>query len=318
MPESNEDFGVPPPTGPPAYGWFDGVLEGKAADPEKLLSIAGEWEKMFRDGPSLDLQGSRFSFMPSDAVLDGSMLGTEQQDAILALLHRIEEEAAAPNTLESTLRCTLVYEDQVVETLFGALEGGLTSVSRSRPVSAADQVRRTRSGIIPESVRSLGLIRGLVVGVLALLLFSLLVWQGGWLDQVRAVPAEELEMDAGTFEGMLVLDVESSLGHYEVRVRRGEEFPVDPEATKLLTEAAEDNLRIASIEVVRSGDFVYLQLVNSKHLEDDKPVTLILQEEKLELRGLLVDQTAEVEARLKGRSTATGCRLSIASGRKKK
>lgn len=316
MPEGNDGFGDPLPTGPPAYGWFDGVLEGKVADPEKLNSFAGDWEGMFKGGSPLDIQGSRFSFMPSDAVIEGTKLGTEQQEAVLELLHRIEGEAVVPNSLESTLRCTLVYEDQVVETLFGALEGDLRSASRARPVNAEDHARCVKSGVIPDSVRSLGLSRGLFVGVFTLLLFGLSVWRAGWLDQARAVPAEELELDAGTFEGLLVIEVEQRLGGYEVKVRRGDEFPVDPAATKSLTEAATDNLRVASIEVVSSGDSVYLQLVDSNHLEDGEAVTRVLGEVELELRVLLVDEDAGADAWLKGRSAATGCRLSLASGRK--
>ena len=294
-----------PPAGPPDYGWFDGVLDGKIADETVLHELARGWTSLMSEEPLLKIDGASFTFLPSDATVDGARMDTASQSSVLATLRRFCKDGARPDTVESTLRCTMVYGEQVVETLFGVVGGDLRSVSRARPVSPSDIARQPRPTVLPESVRSLGIRRALTIGVLVLCVFGVTAWRSGWLGRVLALPAEELVFDPGPFASMLEADVQSRWGTYEVELRRGSDYPANATAGQSLIDVAPDNARRAAVALVTRGDTIYVQLINKD--------TLVLAESEIVLRKLLTDPSGTVHTDLPGRISAVGYRLSISS-----
>ena len=294
-----------PPVGPPDFGWFDGVVDGRISDAVALRSVHRRWNDLGVGDALLEIRGGRFSFLPGDGVVRGEALDTSQQEQVLAILEEMAADATLAGSVESTLRCTMVYGDRVVETLFRPVGEGWRSASRTRPTAPADLERRPRAEVLPESVRAIGLRRGLLVLVLLLVVFSATAWRTGWIDRALAVAAKELDRDPGPFEGLLEIEVESRWGVYEVRLSRGADYPTAPDAEEALLEGA-DAARRAAVDVVAEGSSVYVQLVDASGE--------VLEEERTELRPLIVEEEGEAETELPGRAGGAGVRLSLASG----
>src|SRR5690606_34777262 len=133
------------------------------------------------------------------------------------------------DSVESNLRCRMVYAADVVETLFVVRRGEVEAVSRVRPRTPADDELLAPAALVTglANVRR----RELVFAAAALLLVGLVAaWWSGWIDRVLAARAESLRIDTGPFGAMLAVGVERSLGNYRVELRRGPEYPATPEA----------------------------------------------------------------------------------------
>ena len=78
------------------------------------------------------MDGGRFSLLFSEATVDGSALSVERQDQLLEGLSKLLERSADPAAAESTLRGSIVFGDEVVETLFTIREGLSRSAGADR------------------------------------------------------------------------------------------------------------------------------------------------------------------------------------------
>jgi hypothetical protein len=302
---SAQDAGPPPLTTEGAeYGWFDGVLDGRIASAEALRKATRRWAALGLPEPSLDLDGGRFSFLPTDKSFEGALLDQAAQEKVLGVLEDLVGEGAEPGSVESTLRCTLVMGATTVESLFGMAGGELRNVSRQRPVSADDRLRRPRQAALSDSVRSMGLRRALLILVLVGLAFGLSAWRSGWVDRLLAADAQTLAVELGPFEGLVVVELDEAWGKYEVELARGPGYPATPDETASLLAAAPDNARRAAVNLVSNGDFAYLQLLDSGGE--------VVAETIVGLRGLVGEPEGTVESRLPGRMAARSLRLSLA------
>jgi hypothetical protein len=291
-----------PPKGPPQYARFDGILEGRRDAIGPLEAAVHELRALPGIEADLLVEAGRFSVLLDDRPIRGGAPGQEQ---LLAALQRLVEASAEPEAVESTLRCTRVYDDRVVETVFAPLRGTMRGVSRVRAVTGEDRERAPRvepaPGLPRFARRQLAVIVPLVV-----IAFSLLVWRSGLVDRVFAASATEVTTAAGPFGRMLAVEVGANWGNYEVTVRRGVDYPESADAVRALIEDAVTSADRAAINAVADGGRVFAQL------RDDGGTALAFVE--LELRPLLSAADATVVAYLPGRMSARTVALSLDRG----
>jgi hypothetical protein len=290
------------------YAWFDGVLDGRIADVGELRRAVLKWDALGLPKAMFSVEGGRFNFMPGDETAGAQVMSEEGQAEILAILEDMVTLGSESGSVESTLRCTLVKGQDTTEFLFGCVGNELRSVSRSRALSHEDREHIPRQEMLPESVRALGRNRALLILLLAFVAFFGSAWQSGWFSSVLSPGLDELIVEEGAFEGMLILEIKRSWGNYEVTVMRGETYPTTPTATQDLRDDAADNARDVAITTVSSGQQVYIQLLN----EEDK----VLEVVSLGLRDLITEEGAEVTGKLRGRISADSIRLALSSGMK--
>jgi hypothetical protein len=298
---------LPPPSGAPEGLVVEGSLDGRVADAGALRAAVDDLGRAGAGSFRADVTGGRFSLLPVDTHVPAGRFDEDAQAAFVERLQRVVA-AAQPGSVETNLRCKLVYRDQVAETLFVVRAGVVEPITRRRPRAADD------GGALPPGhaadrlpVRR----RELLWLAPVLLIVGLLVaWQSGWIDRVLAARAEGLQLDTGPFTDLLAITTERAWGNYAVELRRGAGYPTTPAALAARRDGSADLTERAACEVVGDGGALFVQL-----LRDDGEV---LDEARVELRVLLADPAGVATARLPGRIAATGVRLSLSEARKPK
>lgn len=250
-------------------------------------------------------EGGRFTLLLDDASRPGAGIGDAQREAFARGLSDLVESLPEGAPVESTLRCTEVFDGGTRESLFAPQGGELRVVARIRAHTAEDLERDPgHREITPPVALSR---RGLVgLAVLFIVAFGLWAWQQGYLDRLFGADAAELEVRGGPFEDLVAAEVTSEWGKYVVKLTRGERYPVDPKAVEALVSAAVDLEARSAVNAVANGDSLWVRLENG----DGR----VIAAEKVDLRDLVTDAKAEIEAQLDGQIGARVVRLALSSG----
>src|SRR4051812_4968194 len=104
---------APPPlaSSAPRFAWFDGIVEGRVGD---VASVRAAVERANATGfgrMDVGVDGGRFSVLMDDATVPASRMTDENRCALAGALNEIAVASAGP--IESTLRCTEVFQDEV-------------------------------------------------------------------------------------------------------------------------------------------------------------------------------------------------------------
>lgn len=286
--------GTPSPAGPIRHAWFAGLFEGKAGDRTRIEAAAQRVRDICAGG-SLDFEGDRFALVMDEKTIQPTR---DRKSELVEALHDLVLASSDAQSIESTLRCTEVYDNAVVETLFAPLHGQVGEVSRVR-AATPDDLRR--GGATQRSGTGFGKGRIALISVLMVLAVSMLVWQAGIWDRVWAVPAEQLDIDTGLFGDLVAVQISADYGNYRITMRRGPAYPATTGAADALEQAANSTAERAAVLAVSSGDVVHVQLVS----ETDE----VLWYARASLRALLLSEDAEVDAMLPGRIDARAVQL---------
>lgn len=288
------------PAGAPLAATIDGLLDGRIGDLAQLRAATEALGRVGAGAFACEVQGGRFTLLPRTTALPPGAFDEAAQARFLAALQDVLA-AALPGSVESNLRCRLVYADEVAETLFVVRGADAQPLTRRRPRTAEDAVALPA----PAPARPFGL-RPRELGWVApavLALAALFAWRNGWIDRALAARAEQLQIDAGPFAGLVVVAAERTWGNYRVELRRGASFPATPQVVGERQTAAGDAAVRTALGVVGDGRELYVQLVDAK-LE-------VLAESRAELRALLTAPDAVVAVELPGRMGAERLRLAL-------
>ena len=288
---------------------LDGILDGRIADGQALVEASSRLSVLGIGNFELERDGGRYSLMPDGERHSGAGFGTEQQARLLAILQQVAR--ATHGTVESTLRCTMVFEHGVSETLFR----GALGADGQPTVEAVSRLRERRVGDVPTEAAPPPPWRGLlqrreIVVALPLLVLGVLLmaWTSGLLDRLLSAGAGGLQKDTGAFGELLTLEASSSWGDYAVEVRRGPGHPAGTEAWDQLLATAPDESARARIQVVREGNDVYVRLEDG----DGR----FAGERLVSLRALVTRPDGVVKVRVPGRITAARITMAMESGKK--
>jgi hypothetical protein len=289
------------PEGAPLAVEWNGILEGKVTDVDRLLEASRTLDACSAAKFACEVTGGRFSLLPRDTHVSGRGFDEEAQVRFVDALQELIA-TAAPGSVESTLRSKMVFETKVAETLFAVQRGALEPLTRVRDRRAGEE-----AALAETKGRSGGLVLGrrevlLLIPLLAIAT-AIFAWRNGLVDRVLAARAEQLTLQTGPFGEMLSLQVTRSWGVYEVQVRRGESYPKDPAELEALRTKAVSLVERAAADAVGSGGEAWVQLC-----DDDGEVG---GSQRLELRALLADPLAIVRVSLQGRIDAASLRLSL-------
>ncbi|MEZ6038705.1 MAG: hypothetical protein R3F29_14580 [Planctomycetota bacterium] len=294
-----------PPTGAPQSLTLDGIVEGRVADATALGAAVEALSSCGAGRFRLEITGGRFNVLPEETQASGTRFDEDAQAAFVTALEQVLA-AASPGSIGTTLRCTLVYPDQVAETLFAMRGSRLEPLTRRRARGASDAPPLPGSGAPPLGTpmprRQL-----LLLAPLLLLAGAMVAWQAGWVERVLAARAEDLRTDPGPFGAMLQVEAARSWGNYEIVLRRGDDYPATPEQLTRRRDASTDLAGRAATAVVGDGGELFVQL-RDEHGD-------LLAEQRAELRPLLTDAEGKVLVRLPGRISAQTVRLSLDSGK---
>lgn len=303
------------PASPPHYGWFGGVLEGRVGDPAALRRAFEQLDRGTAVPCDLEVDGGRFSLLFSEATVDGSALSVERQDQLLEGLSKLLERSADPAAAESTLRGSIVFGDEVVETLFTIREGRLVPVSRRRPLSHRDPAAAARRdgglGGLDAPFRNVARGRGIVLLLLILVGGGLAAWRSGYVilvhDALTAPSADDVTISSGVFARTLSLEIDRRFTEYSCEVRRGPRYPETAYRARMLVENAATTGERAAMSAVADGDSIWIRVV------DDEGLTL--SAERVELRALLDEEGGPVEAKVRARAGGVRVELALSRGR---
>ena len=293
------------PAGPVRFGRFEGVLEGRATDPNKLRRLVQELNKVGLVRIDLEIDGGRFALFADDASIDGNRFDGGRENDFLSWLEQIVDTAGDLNTIESTLRCTAVHDDTVRETLFTALEGRLQAITRTRALRESDR-QQAPPTVWAASLSSFGKSRAITIGVLFVVGTLLLAWQRGLIDRAFRAGPSALTLETGPFGEMLSIEVETHWGNYRAHVRRGRTYPETVEQIDRMRNEAASGSDRAAVDKVSAGGTVYVQVLN----RDGK----VLAYESIELAALLESDDAKVTAPLPGLMSAHTVRIALGKG----
>ena len=299
MSDSHTPPPLDPPSGAPLAAYVEGLLDGRVADAGALQQAIRNLQSAGAGTFRAEVLGGRFSLLPAATQVTGAPFDEGAQGRFLQALQAVAT-AAAPGSVETNLRCRLVYADVVAETLFVVRDGKLEPLTRVRPRTADDGVGVPSAPSVPFGLRRREL---LFAAPLLLLAGGLVLWQSGWIDRVLSARAEQLRTDAGPFGAMLQLRVEPAWGNYRVTVTRGPEYPANASALAARRDGTEDLVARAAIAAVGDGGAMFVQLLGA----DDK----VLAEQRTELRPLLTAADGTIEVKLPGAMQATAVRLSL-------
>ncbi len=293
-----------PPVGEPAYAWFEGVLEGtRGNDDHPLQSAAGTIDGLRIGRADLELDGPRFSLLLTGATVLGRQVDDSAKKQFLGALEIVAACAGRERPIESTLRCTEVYQDRTVETLFGVEGGAVRAVGRVRAISTEDRRRDPRAEVVipPAQLRDHRR-RALIVGFLVLAIGVLVLWQQGWVDRLRSVDPAELPISAPEFGTRLTVSVERSFGNYVVTVGRGPDFPDSDEKLNLWRDRLSGARERMAHQTLAAGGDVYVHLLG----RDSNRLRTV----KIDISPLVLDVDDAVTGMLPGHPDTTGFALS--------
>jgi hypothetical protein len=302
------DEPIAPPEGPVRYAWFGGLLDGRRRDDARLEQAVARGNRLGLARMDLDVDGGKFSVLFDDNAVAGEVMTAEKADQLLEVLNDVLA-SAEPATVESTLRCTEVYDDAAVDTLFTPNRDKIECVSRSRAIAAEDRSHAPPAAEPLIQLPRMG--RRQALGLLALVLvaFGLLAWQVGLVDRIAGRSGEALEIDPGPFGDVLAVEVVSRWGNYRVTLRRGTGWPGDAAAAQARIDAAVSNEEGAAMRAVADGRDIWV------HVRDAEGE--VLEARELGLARLLRDGTEDraVVVVLPGRISARTVTLGLDSGR---
>lgn len=295
----------PPPRGNPRFAWFDGILEAPKGDLAAMRAAIGRVSATGFARLDLEVEGGRVSILVDDHPVGPALMTDANREALVGGLQAIVAALPPGARIESTLRCTEVFDGEVRETLFDASGGELRSVSCVRPATPDDLARAPVLELPLPSLR-LGRKRTALLAVLFLVAFGVVAWQGGWLDAVFGASAGGLAVETDPFGKLLDATIETSWGAYVVKVRRGPEYPATNEQQDRLIAAAADPAHRAAVSAAVEGGVIYARIEDA----DGK----VLESKRMELRPLVGSADAVVEARFQGRIAAARLRLALDAG----
>lgn len=284
---------------------FGGLLEGRRGEAPQMHRIASEIEKLGIARPELELEGGRFSLLMDDRPLPGEGVDENRLEDFAALLQQLVDASPQPGTVESTLRCTLIHEDEVQEVLFAVMNGAVRLVGRTRPIKDEERPVETPDAWKP-STFGFGGRHAVIIAALLIVIFGIAAWQSGYIDKIFSTGTSQILLETGTFGRLLQLEIDSSWGDYEVRILRGPEFPESAAQVKALEEEAVSAADRAAINAVSNGGLIYVQLRN----EEGR----LLAVRQVELRPLLTKEDGVVIVKLPGRIGSHEVRLSLDAG----
>lgn len=299
--------GATPPVGAPRSLIVDGIVDGRVLDAQALRGAVQRLSECGAGSFRVDITGGRFNMLPVDTHVPPEGFDAASQSNFLDRLQELVD-AAQPNSIETTLRCKLVYDEEVAETLFVVRGSAVEPVTRRRPKTVQDAPALPQM----DSEAPLGMRRKelLWIAPLLLVLGVVFAWQSGYIDRVLAARAEEIQKDTGPFGDMIAVDIERAWGNYTATLTRGGGFPATPDALAKRKEASQDLTEQAACGVVGDGGQLFVQLLG----DNGK----VLEAVRTELRPLLTDVDGEVKVRLPGKMSVTTVRLSLSAGKKSK
>ena len=287
----------------PRFGRMEGIVEGRVGDVEAARAAVRKANESGYARLSLEVDGGRFSVLP-DAVRIPSAQMTDARRA--AFFEGLRDFAAASDgPVESTLRCTEVFEDCVRETLFVMDPGGrsLRALTRERSATSQDHSEPERQPVTrPPMPRRLVV----MVAALLLVLMGLLAWTGGWIDRAFSADISEVRADTAVFGDLLTIDVNGSWGDYVVSLRRGRSYPLTLAEIEALRHNASEPVRRVAVAAVVDGGPIWLRL------EDADGRGLVAS--RIDLRLLVESKDDAVSVRLPGRRDAARIRLALSAG----
>jgi hypothetical protein len=293
----------PGPDGPLEEIFFGGILEWRGGDTEALREIVSRLNRLGLATAELDADGGRHSLLFDDAPVPGARVDPGRLANLVDALQELVDASDDPGGAESTLHCTAVHSDGIVETLLG-IEGGMVKpVSRVRARAAEEReppaVRRTVSWrfVIP-----MGLL--LVVG------FGLMAWRSGLLDSVLSTAPDGLAIETGSFGENLAVEIDRSWGDYVIKVTRGPGYPASVEAFNAAKENATAISDRAALDILAAGGTIHVHLLDADGG--------LLETAPLELRPLLEDASGYATAKVHGRIGAALVKLALSKGKPKK
>lgn len=285
----------------PRFAWFDGIVEGRLGDAAAVRAAAARANGTGYGRMDVGVDAGRFSVLMDDETVPSSRMSDENRRLFAGALAEIASAAEGP--VESTLRCTEVFRDEVRETLFLAEGGTIRALSRTRPVTPADL---GRSPDQPAAAAPMGRARFLLVGLLVVVALGLTAWQGGWIDRLLSAGAETIRVDTGPFRDLVGVEVAKSWGDYEVTLRRGAGYPVESARVEELRAAAATPADRAALEAVATGGTLWIRVENGQGRG--------LAVERAELGPLAAGADRSVVKRLPGRIGADRVVLSVEAG----
>src|SRR5262245_33973358 len=173
---------VPPPLDPgePRFAWFDGIVEGRLGDAALVREAASRANAAGFGHMDVGVDGGRFSVLMGEDTVRAPAMTDENRRLFANTLTAIAAASSGP--VESTLRCTEVFRNEVRETLFLAEGASIRALTRTRPVTDADLFRNPDAGAPPAP--SMGRGRLAVVLTMLLLVFGAFAYFGGWVDRL--------------------------------------------------------------------------------------------------------------------------------------
>ncbi|MFT7536897.1 MAG: hypothetical protein ACI85K_002852 [Hyphomicrobiaceae bacterium] len=298
--------GVPSGDTPSAL-LVEGILDGRVLNESTLQTAVEALSKCGAGEFRLDVTGGRFNILPAETHVPADRFDTAAQSNFLDRLQGVVD-AAQQGSIETTLRCKLVFADEVAETLFVINGQQIEPVTRRRPRTAQDAIPMPTD----EGDAMLGMRRRELMWLAPVLLIVgvFFAWQSGWIDRVLAARAEEVLIETGAFGQMVDVKLERSWGNYNVTLTRGPTYPTTPEALAALRDNSKTLTAGAACELIGNGGELFVQIAN----EDGK----VLAEARTELRTLLTDEAGKVEVKLPGNRSAHHVSLSLSAGKKGK
>jgi hypothetical protein len=288
----------------PRFAWFEGIVEGQRIDERELRAAVGALESCGLAPLSVEVDAGRFSLLAPDHAIAPHRLRPGWRAEVAHHLQSLALQLPPSGSLESTLRCTEVFETETVETLFAVRGRDVRAVSRGRETTASDLQRATRRSrpAAPKVSRRNTCIAALAIAVLV----PFVLFRVGVVDRIFAPAAADLVVSTGAFGDLVAATVADDAGTYVVTLTRGAGFPATTAAADALLAAAPTPERRAIVRAVTDGGVAFVQLRSSND-------TLAVAE--IALRGLLPSDDARVRTTLPARIGAATVELTALPGR---
>ncbi len=281
------------------------MLEGVRGSDSDLEALTCQLNALGLAAVELQLDGRRFNILIDDRALEENDWRPETLDRFVELLRALVAASAEPRSVESNLRCVELYTDRTIETLFAVIAGELYCQSQEREPTSSDEkeLERRRPAL---EIKNLSWQKRLGLGLGVLLVSAAVGWQMGFDNLLFPRPAQEIQLEAGHFEGLLEMHVRQAPGAYEVFLRRGPNFPRD--TGDLSRDAAEVGslARHAALNAVGDGRAIQVRLLD-KNGE-------LLSAARANLAQLLSSPQTEIKLLIPTHRRADHFELSLAGG----